>query len=111
MPASTPSASLLSQPGQGAKVTPLDVTTDENGQAKLVLATGDTAGVIKIQSVCGELSANVTIPVGQAPGPPNTGTGFDSGLPLGAAALAMGGFAVAALGLTSVITRRRESRS
>ena len=97
-------------PSQAA-VAPITFTTDENGQATLVLTTGDTPGVIKIQSVCGELSANVNIPIGQPPGPPNTGTGFDSGLSLGTAVLAMGGLAAAALGLTGVIAKRRESRS
>lgn len=103
-------ATLLSQPGQGAKVTPVSVTTDANGQATLVLATGDSAGVIKIQTVCGELSANVNIPIGQPPGPPNTGTGLDSDRSLGNAALAMSGLVAAALGLTGVIIRRRVAR-
>jgi len=102
-------ASVLSQPGQGAKVTPLNVTTDENGQARLVLATGDTAGLVKIQTVCGELSANVNIPIGQPPGPPNTGTGF--GRSLGSAGLAMVGLGAAAIGLTGVLAKQRASRS
>lgn len=104
------SATLLSQPGQGAKVTPLNITTDANGRATLVLATGDTAGVVKIQTVCGELSANVSIPIGQPPGPPNTGTGFDSGLASGTGIIAMGSLAAAALGLAAV-AKRRASRS
>jgi hypothetical protein len=91
-------------------VAPLSFTTDANGQATLVLATGDAPGVIKIQTVCGELSANLNIPIGQPPGPPNTGTGFDSSLSLGRTALAMGALVTAALGLTGVILKRRESR-
>jgi hypothetical protein len=141
------SATLVSQPGQGAVITLLDstgaslqqgtqgiqredagvatastgvnqsvvvpvtFTTDANGQATLVLATGDAAGLIKIQTVCGELSANVNIPVGQPPGPPNTGTGFDTSISTGSAALAMGALAAAALGLTGLALKRRESRS
>jgi hypothetical protein len=104
-------ATLLSQPGGGATVTPLNFTTDANGQATLVLATGDAAGVVTIQTVCGELSANLNIPVGQPPGPPNTGTGVDSALTLGTAALAMSGLAAAALALTGLLARQRQPRS
>ena len=105
------SATLVGQPGEGASVVPVSFTTDANGQATLVLATGDAPGVIKIQTVCGELSANVNIPIGQPPGPPNTGTGFASTTSFGTTALAMGALGAAGLGLTGVMLKRRQSRS
>ena len=104
-------AMLVSQPGGGATVAPLNFTTDANGQATLVLDTGDTAGLVTIETVCGELSANLNIPIGQPPGPPNTGTGPGSSLSMGASALAMAGLAVGAVGVTTLILSRREVRS
>lgn len=104
-------AVLLRQPGEGARVSPLSSVTDANGQATLVLATGDTPGVVQIQAVCGELSANLNIPIGQPPGPPNTGTGLDSTASTGTIALAMVGLVAGAISLTGVLAKRRADRS
>lgn len=74
-------ASMASQPGNDARVSPASFTTDSAGTANLTVHTGSTAGQVKVSVNCGALSTLAVMEVqgalaqGDAPRPPNTGTG------------------------------------
>lgn len=85
--------------GQGATVSPEQFETDSEGRASLELFTGTAPGTLTVSIVCGDLSTQVVVPVGDeedgddgddgdgagvTPGPPDTGVGTagnDASLP------------------------------
>lgn len=68
-------AQVTSQPGTGASVLNPNVQTDANGNATVQVNVGDTAGAVTVTVTCGELSGSAVLSVGEAPAPPETGTG------------------------------------
>lgn len=69
-------ATVSSQPGAGATVSPTNVTTGADGSASVTLKTGSSDGAITVSVECdGDRDANVTLAVGSPPAPPDTGTG------------------------------------
>jgi hypothetical protein len=105
---------IVSQPGTSATVAPGPVSTDVNGVANTTLSTGTTAGTITVEAICGELTSQVSVVVGEpvAVGLPPTGTG-DADMPAGVVwTLAM--VAATALGIGGMLvvaTVRRRSRA
>lgn len=70
-------ASIISQPGQGASILNPNYTTGSDGKASIQVQTGNTAGQITIGVTCGSLSANglISVVAGATPRPPVTGAG------------------------------------
>jgi len=82
--------SVIAQPGTDATVTPASVTTDENGEATVLLCAGTTAGLIVVEAetdCCGskgQLEVITEGPPGVGPTPtpkvpPATGVGTGGG--------------------------------
>ena len=81
--------SVIAQPGTDATVTPASVTTDENGEATVLLCAGTTAGsiVVEAETDCcgskGQLEVTTLTSTGAPPAtpavPPATGAGTSGG--------------------------------
>jgi hypothetical protein len=73
---------VAQQPGSTATVDAGPVVTGADGTASTTLHTGDEAGTIVVEAVCGELSAQVSVVAGRGGGAappaslPDTGTGL-----------------------------------
>jgi hypothetical protein len=103
-------ASIASQPGKAAAVSPSFFNTDSAGKATLSVFTGDTPGQVRIGIDCGGLSTNAVLAVRaetSAPLPPDTGQGVQaagggtSSLPIAFCGL------VFAAGAAGVLVRQR----
>jgi hypothetical protein len=103
-------ASVGSQPGTGASVSPTNFTTNAQGRAVLNVTPGSGTGQVRIDIACGTLSASAVLPVGAQPAPPSTGSGGEdsssSGLPL-----ALFGGALALAAVAGLAGYRRLSRA
>ena len=118
--------SVIAQPGTDAYVDPTEVTTDENGEAEVLLCAGTTAGLIVVEAetdCCGskgQLEVTAATSTGAPPAtpvaPPATGvgTGGDDSWPASLMAICSA-IALGALGAGSVLAwqiggwRRRSS--
>jgi hypothetical protein len=109
-------ATIASQPGTDATLSPSNFVTDAAGQATLILHTGSAPGQVTIAVTCGQLSANTVVNVGASPDdvprPPDTGAGAATGQSGGSSPLPWA--LAAAVGITGgaafLATTRRRSR-
>ena len=110
-------ATMASQPGTDATVSPANFITDPSGQATLILGSGSTPGQVTIAVTCGQLSATAVVTVGaaspgDAPKPPDTGAGVAIGQSDDSSALlwALATAVAVTGGAAFIATKRRPSR-
>ena len=103
-------ATVSSQPGSDASVSPPSFTTDSEGKATLSLSTGSSNGAVTVEVSCGDLDATVTVPIGSI-SPPDTGAGLSSSEERGGFNLALLLLVVPALGAAGIATARVSRRS